>query len=1504
MRKKLVALFLTGALFMSIAFVFNISFAAESITPVEIYDSVTGCTYHYINFKGEQLLKPYAGMQAWTNDGKSFLCGSKLEGKNYGNLYLYNTETNKLTTVGLALMNTSVEAVVGSDNCVYYVYKENIKKYNIKTGETTVLLPASFGFYPTTITVSNDCNYISFASSKSRYYDITGGETGIFRYYIPEKRIDYFKHKFDYSNILNHHQINPEDPDTVFFAHEGSIGTGEGQVSSYRHIYDRAWSVDFKTGEKKNMFKQGRTNEDTSIVFSTHESWGASGKYLYMNAYDIYSKNGKGACAIRCYKDGSHREYLKNTHSSDSLSVDHSMATADDKFTVIDSNSGKYVYLLSNDTYEQFPVYYSENGFIDTQTGASKNHPYHPHPNVARNHYMVIWGMEHEEVLGVAWYDFTGLSEKVASGGRYRVNSYFDRISYNGLDCESVETVKHDKNCYYAGVDKYLYFDIKENFIDGVNEKITLSFDYYDNSTDSIILTYTDGVITDNDYADTEDARIEIKRTGTNKWIHKVIEIKSANAENINPYRTDFKIGGGEVYIADIELLDAGYGYAGGDGTKENPYKISNVDELFYFSEQVNTTDDKTGVESQLSYTATKVSDTSVSEKYTQKRYHVFTDKYFELTSDIDLENREWTPIGNLVNTFNGHFDGNGHVISNIYIDGIKPQIWERNAFFGATGANADIKNLGLENLVCKFRGRINEYKVTINNEEYKISDRYIGAAGFVSTYAGGSFANCYVKNVSVTDSAEQMNSGGTGAFFGVGYGTMEADEENGYNEMFVNNCFVNGAVIRSHSSAYGFIGPNIKPNSTGELSATNLYVVTKHLKNCYSADIKRGYYDSSLGDSTKEKAYDGNLYPFSGTTRNITFNNCYTTSMGEGTSVKTATSGGTVKYKYSVSPINDAALQTVDAQTLIEGLVDSNNFYEDAAYINDGYPVFEDNSSIVRWDGISDKKPLGYGTKENPYLISDKEELLWLKNSVNTISEDGISNGYTSCADAYFKLVNDIDFENCNWEPVGNSNSVFNGHFDGNGHVIKNIKIQSFEMNFTEAYRSSGATSKTSLCTDKIHRYNGFFGKTGADSVVENLGIEGITINFWNHDYYYDLVINKSDMLVSYKSYRTAYSGGMVGYAQGEFINCYVKNSEVKNMQRDRKDSNVAGFAGFAGDTSKFVGCYVKDTDICASYYSAMCGFVGSASVNAQFKDCYAAGVEENIEFASNKEKETTVYGFGIAENGANAINCITDLKDCQAQTDNSKEYNSEHSMGIYIQTRDEIIKCIANYENLAPDNFDANVNDGYPICLWQMNSKSKQKFDADNFEITQTVISDLPVYIGKFNSPVRWITSDTDVISENGQITFYPEAKTVTLSALTEDGYQTKIFTVTVEGKVPFENYSFNVRKDGNDVTEFVSGGILDKVSFYKNRAVSDCYMYTVLYDKSDNNRMISCSVDFLDDSGLSSKSMHTINLRNPLYLSGDVSRYVLKLIFINARTELMPVGNAFLYPEADKH
>ena len=126
--------------------------------------------------------------------------------------------------------------------------------------------------------------------------------------------------------------------------------------------------------------------------------------------------------------------------------------------------------------------------------------------------------------------------------------------------------------------------------------------------------------------------------------------------------------------------------FAGGKGTKDDPYQIATGSQLAYFAERVN------------------------AEEYGEK----YADTYFELTEDIDLGGKEWTPIGETVAdlilggtgyfAFAGNFDGNGYIIKNLTI-GIEtsPYSGDVCGLFGATSGT--IEDVVLENVSINYVG-------------------------------------------------------------------------------------------------------------------------------------------------------------------------------------------------------------------------------------------------------------------------------------------------------------------------------------------------------------------------------------------------------------------------------------------------------------------------------------------------------------------------------------------------------------------------------------------------------------------------------------------------------------------------------------------------------------------------------------------------------------------------------------------------------------------------------
>ena len=114
--------------------------------------------------------------------------------------------------------------------------------------------------------------------------------------------------------------------------------------------------------------------------------------------------------------------------------------------------------------------------------------------------------------------------------------------------------------------------------------------------------------------------------------------------------------------------------FAGGNGTKDDPYQIATAGQLAKLASEVNS-----GVPEQT-----------------------HSGEYFKLTAPIDLSGKRWVPIGygnESSKSFSGYFDGNNQVITGLYVD-------ERGngvcaGLFGVVVAISDepvLKNIRIEN--------------------------------------------------------------------------------------------------------------------------------------------------------------------------------------------------------------------------------------------------------------------------------------------------------------------------------------------------------------------------------------------------------------------------------------------------------------------------------------------------------------------------------------------------------------------------------------------------------------------------------------------------------------------------------------------------------------------------------------------------------------------------------------------------------------------------------------
>lgn len=243
-------------------------------------------------------------------------------------------------------------------------------------------------------------------------------------------------------------------------------------------------------------------------------------------------------------------------------------------------------------------------------------------------------------------------------------------------------------------------------------------------------------------------------------------------------------------------------------------------------------------------------------------------------------------------------------------------------------------------------------------------------------------------------------------------------------------------------------------------------------------------------------------------------------------------------------------------------------------------------------WDGSTITKPAGAGTADNPYLISNGEELAWMVMSYG-------GNNYFSFVDDIY--LNDVD--KINWEtgeaeegytinPWYNRTQawqIFNGKVNGNGHVIYGL----YTNDQTQFAEGSG----------------GF----GLFPVCGNVTINGLGID------------------KSYLEGYTMYSlGAFAGYGQGSLKgsmeNCYV-GADVTIKGKD-----AGAFVGGGDIASMFTikNCY----SLASLSYTRRGGLVGDSWTSEYtFENVYCLDSTLTNSVAKATNCYSTISGTGLTQ-------------------------------------------------------------------------------------------------------------------------------------------------------------------------------------------------------------------------------------------------------------------------------
>ncbi|GHU42460.1 hypothetical protein FACS1894111_06430 [Clostridia bacterium] len=163
-----------------------------------------------------------------------------------------------------------------------------------------------------------------------------------------------------------------------------------------------------------------------------------------------------------------------------------------------------------------------------------------------------------------------------------------------------------------------------------------------------------------------------------------------------------------------------------GDGSKENPYQIETAAQLAYLAWDI----DETG--------------------------NSYAGEHFLLISNLDLDHREWLPIGTNANQqskkFRGHFDGGYHTISNLRISGNSDYIGLFGYVEDGTIANlAVFGNVSGGYMVGGVVGKCDNTKVKDCSFAGDITAGYTG-------FAGGVVAGIVINKAEITVSNLNFN--------------------------------------------------------------------------------------------------------------------------------------------------------------------------------------------------------------------------------------------------------------------------------------------------------------------------------------------------------------------------------------------------------------------------------------------------------------------------------------------------------------------------------------------------------------------------------------------------------------------------------------------------------------------------------------------------------------------------------------------------------------------------
>lgn len=649
-------------------------------------------------------------------------------------------------------------------------------------------------------------------------------------------------------------------------------------------------------------------------------------------------------------------------------------------------------------------------------------------------------------------------------------------------------------------------------------------------------------------------------------------------------------------------------GFARGDGRQDNPFQIETAAQLAHFAKTVNE-----------------------GEAYLHK--------YIVLTADIDLANKEWTPIGNYSNPFKGNFNGDNHTVTGMQISGEL----DRVGLFGECikfNVDSAIKNITVkDSVICgiNFVGAIVGYAEGINIENCRSIGNTIngktdvgGICGKIGGYSVGKVSQCY-------NSSKVTGRGRVGGIAGMG-GIAE-------------NCLNTGEIMiinKAYQSAGGGIF-GIFDDTTASASITacvNLGKVsggesfggivgktetssTGHISNCYyNMDAITGGFDAGTALTAGQlcgalpEGLESAIWKEGSVDTNI--------AVATGTGSRFGTATGTYINLTKVAKIGETKTAPV--------------------------PVY--NYDVTMNGNDWDTYTLITTAEEFAAIGQVRDEAKWSANYV---------------------LGNDIDVSGVQLSSIGDPGTPYTGKFSGDGHTISHV-----DMTKENDVYSSGLFAQIGYTQNQLSESGKVMLLAANGVIASNTEAGGIC-----------------ESLSVGEIYGCSFTGTVKGYTAGGIcgnVGQYTKISQCFFAGDVQEKDSAAGICGYSPfkviDHCISIAAVTSDED-CAGivnsgdYGTTNCYFnndicktddernLGRTTLQLTssgfFKELKDNGFDPAIWTKKANDKETgTAYYPSLGENNAVGVNYTTGLSFERA----------DDATPIYGQDITFKVKALVNFE------------------------------------------------------------------------------------------------------------------------------------------------------------------------------------------------------------------------------